>query len=94
MSLVIEMLTLMAVVAAPFILTNRIFHRIVLLLISLSAISINYPPNNVSVWVNLAFILFTIILKAKYRSTILLCDDVILSCYIIFYLHPLAWKLI
>jgi hypothetical protein len=94
MPLVIEMLTLMAAVAAPFILTNRIFHRIALLLISLSAISINYFPNNPSVWIHLAFILFTIVLKAKYRSTILPCDDVIVSCYIIFYLHPLAWKLI
>ncbi len=85
---------LMAAVAATFILSSKLVHRIALLLISSGSIIFSYLSGNPSAWIYITFIIFTIILKVKYRSTKIRCDDVILGCYIIFYIQPLVLRLI
>lgn len=94
MPYVTELATLTAAITAPFILSNSLIHRIALQLISISTITFNYFSNNFSAWIYFTFIVFTIILKAKYRSTLVRCDDAILGCYIIFYIQPLVFRMI
>ncbi|MFM4747542.1 hypothetical protein ACEUDE_06915 [Aeromonas veronii] len=52
---------------------------------------INFNKENITV---VTFIVFTVILKANYRSTLVRCDDAILGCYIIFYIQPLVFRMI
>lgn len=94
MSLVMMIVTLIAAVVAPFLLSNSLAHRIALLLISSGSILFNYLSGTFSAWICLTFIVFTVILKANYRSTLVRCDDAILGCYIIFYIQPLVFRMI
>ena len=85
---------LMAAVAATFMLSSKLVHRIALLLISSGSILFNYFSGTFSAWIYLTFIVFTVILKANYRSTLVRCDDAILGCYMIFYIQPLVFRMI
>lgn len=94
MSLVMMIVTLIAAVVVPFLLSNNLAHRIALLLISSGSILFNYFSGTFSAWIYLTFIVFTVILKANYRSTLVRCDDAILGCNIIFYIQPLVFRII